>query len=85
MNWNYRVIRKKYHEASIEHYYEIHEVHYDEKGNIRAWTETPIWPMADSLKDLKKSLKMMLKDCNKPILEIKTDKKGNQKLVEVKE
>ena len=38
MSWNYRVVRQR---APGDEWYSIHEVHYDESGNVIAATEHP--------------------------------------------
>jgi len=86
MSWNYRVIRKKSDVVIDEpFYYEIHEVYYNKNGKPDSWTTDSIAPSGDSLEDLQQCLKLMLNDTKKPILEIVVNKKGNEKLVEVKD
>jgi len=76
MGWNYRVIMKQYKE---EKDYTIHEVYYDEEGNIKQYSKNPTYPYGYSLDDLKKDYELYGKAFEKPILCF--DKKG--KLVEL--
>lgn len=74
--WNYRVIEKnitnKVDCSSIEYdttTYEIHEVYYDEGGNITMWSAESISPYGEGcVKDLEVDIKFMLEACSKPIL-----------------
>ena len=83
MTWNYRVIRKiktvtlRPGVVRRNHFYEIHEVYYDEKGKPDKWTEEPVHgTYYESLKDLRIALSMMLCDSLKhPVLEIVGGKK----------
>ena len=84
--WNYRVVEKNVKDkidcsgasrnAGIIEYdtttYEIHEVYYDEDGNITMWSAEPITGYGEGcLKDLEVDLKFMVEACNKPILKIR--------------
>jgi len=78
--WNYRVLKKTLNESEM---YEIHEVYY--KGNvIHMWSENPISPYGENLRELKKDLQYQMEALKLPILEIKKLKNGKMKLVEVK-
>lgn len=46
-HWNYRVMRKHYvHDSSVvEQLDEIHEVYYDDDGNITGWTDDAVSPL----------------------------------------
>ena len=49
MSWNYRVVR---HAApNGETYFGLHEVYYDQHGNVELWCETPA-ETADTLIEL---------------------------------
>ena len=48
MSWNYRIIKH-------EDYYGLHEVYYDDEGEVDAWTLEPLW-VGDDIKDLQDSL-----------------------------
>ena len=74
--WNYRVVEKdgtykidcskmEYEDVS----YSIHEVYYDEDGNITMWSAESISPYGEGcVKDLEVDIKFMLEACSKPIL-----------------
>lgn len=66
MYWNYRII-EKYHKDTDSTTYHIHEVFYDSKGNIEAWTE-PIEPMGETLEELRSDMNLMLLAFEKPVL-----------------
>ena len=74
--WNYRVVEKNikdkidcseivYDNTS----YSIHEIYYDEDGNITMWSAESISPYGEGcLKDLEVDIKFMFEACSKPIL-----------------
>lgn len=74
--WNYRVVEKniinKIDCSDIEYdttTYSIHEVYYDEDGNITMWSSESISPYGEGcLKDLEVDIKFMLEACSKQIL-----------------
>ena len=74
--WNYRVVEKnttnKIDCSNIEYettVYEVHEVYYDEDGNITMWSVESISPYGEGcIKDLEVDIKFMLEACSKPIL-----------------
>ena len=74
--WNYRVVEKnttdKIDCSNIEYdttTYSIHEVYYDEDGNITMWSVESISPYGEGcVKDLEVDIKFMLEACSKPIL-----------------
>ena len=79
MHWNYRIIKDTYEERGRKYIkYSIHEVHYNEAGEIWAMTEDPVSLDSieheedgdDALESLKWTLNTILKDIEKrPILE----------------
>jgi len=60
MTWNYRVIQ---HEILA-----IHEVYYDDKGNIESWTADPVAIMGDTKEELLETLDMMKRATEEPFL-----------------
>lgn len=74
--WNYRVVEKdvtyKIDCSEMEYEnvsYSIHEVYYDEDGNITMWSAESISPYGEvCVKDLEHDLKFMLEACSKPVL-----------------
>jgi hypothetical protein len=71
--WNHRVVQKRdpnYCEGSAwpENYYEIHEAHYNNNGDLCAITEDAIMPYGETIEELKETLEWMLNACDQPIL-----------------
>ena len=65
MSWNHRILARKYED---EIYLEIHEVHYDEKGNAEAYAEKPTTIGSETLKGITWTLNKMKECRKKPIL-----------------
>lgn len=59
MTWSYRAIKKQYLD---EEYYEIHEVYYNQDGDIWGMTENPIAPIGQTLDELINELQMIITD-----------------------
>lgn len=53
MSWNRRVLR---HKDGDDFFYQIHEVHYNKKGEIIAYTENAVSAGGESLKVLAEEL-----------------------------
>jgi len=66
--WNHRVVRKRDAHCEDEFYYEIHEAHYNENGELCAITENPIVPSGNDIEELKTIFERMAEACDKPIL-----------------
>jgi hypothetical protein len=84
MSWNYRVIRKKHFckLKGLEHTsytYEIHEVYYDKKGGVWAFTVDPIAHFGETILDCEKSYKMQAEAFKAPILDYDVIKKQSEK------
>lgn len=83
MSWNHRVIRRK---SGLgfepEFIYAVHEVYYDENGEIDGWTEQPVSPAGDDLEQLSGDLSRFSAALRLPVLE-ELESDGNCKLVEV--
>ena len=60
-SWNYRVINRAGDFA-------IHEVFYDESGKVKGWTETPVFPRAESLEGLAAELACYADAIHKPVI-----------------
>ena len=81
--WNTRIIKhnvsetfkngKEYHEI----WYGVHEVYYDEKGNIIGWTQEPIDVMFEDKYEFVDVLNSIVEASKHPILEELKDKDGN--------
>ncbi len=65
MEWDYRVI---IYDTDEHHCYKIHEVFYDERGEIVAVTEEAIEAMGDTLDELVADLLLMAQAAEKPVL-----------------
>lgn len=61
MIWNYRVIEH-------DRFFAIHEVYYNDKGDITAISEDPMEPSGQTLEELKGDLEYFLQVLNKPVL-----------------
>ncbi|ACU63298.1 hypothetical protein [Chitinophaga pinensis] len=59
MSWNYSVIKRKSESGAYE--YGLHEVFYNEKGEINFWTIDSLVPVCPSEEGLKHELQLMLK------------------------
>ena len=82
MPWNYRVIHRKH--ANDEDTYAIHEVYYNDYGEITLWSQDGIEPAGLTLEELRADIDMQRAALTKPILEWKEleaqaqkDKEGN--------
>jgi len=60
--WNYRLIRHKARSSFNEDCIGVHEVHYDDDGNVRAWTEQPSI-IGDTREEVIEVLERMALDC----------------------
>ncbi|MBI2009336.1 hypothetical protein HYS84_02900 [Candidatus Saccharibacteria bacterium] len=65
MHWNYRIIE---HDKSKPAYFAVHEVYYDEKGNIEGWTEDPINVVGDNKTEVTMIIQHISADTKRPIL-----------------
>jgi len=70
--WNYRVMRRK--EGKDYYVYGIYEVYYDNKDRPELWSNDPLPPTGDSLKELKDDFKFYKQALDKPVLDYKTGK-----------
>lgn len=61
MIWNYRVIEH-------DRFFAIHEVYYNDKGEITAISEDSVEPSGHTLKELKGDLEYFLQALNRPVL-----------------
>jgi hypothetical protein len=58
MSWNYRVMKRK--NESGEYDYGIHEVYYNEEGEVISWTRESLTPVCPSEEDLMYEMNLML-------------------------
>lgn len=89
MSWNHRVIKKTY-QPSGEESYGIHEVYYNENGEIYAYTEEPIRIACETPEALREYIQWCLNACDKPILvdgevEFAKDELSEEEVSEMKE
>ncbi len=61
MVWNYRVIE-------YDRFFAIHEVYYNDKGDITAISEDQMHPQGETLKELKDDMEYFLQAFNRPVL-----------------
>jgi len=78
-HWNHRIIHK-HHEQTDEHTYHVHEVYYDDSGNIDKWTISPVTPMGETPYELREDIRYFIKAFQKPVL-IETKQNGKDILV----
>lgn len=74
--WNHRVMRRNFDNGDSE--YGIHEVYYNAKGKVEAWTENPVPLVGMSIKDLKQTLEWMAVALKKPLLDYENGKEITQ-------
>jgi len=65
MTWNYRLLA---HEQNNEFWIEIHEVHYNESGEPKAYSQNSAQPHAEDKKSMQWVLNKMQDALKKPIL-----------------
>ena len=65
MSWNYRVVQ---HGESKDSHFAVHEVFYDESGNITHWTADPINITGEDLDEVKDVVVQIAKDISLPVL-----------------
>ncbi len=70
--WNYRIIKKEFPEHN-ENTYQIHEVHYEDDGKIKGWTQNPISPFGATHGELREDIRYQLNAFRKPILKENSD------------
>lgn len=56
-----------------EIFYGVHEVYYDETGDIEGWSEESVIPMGDSKDELKKTLENLMVSLEKEVLDYDMD------------
>lgn len=61
MSWNYRVIEH-------EGIFTVHEVYYNDKGDITSISQDPMGPSGDSLEELKADMEYFLHALDMPVL-----------------
>ena len=74
MSWSYRVVKQvtKIPLGDIDISYGIHEVYYDENGDIVNISENPSYVISDDVNGLERNLQNMLEACKKPVIDYNT-------------
>ena len=62
MSWNNRIFKRDYYGKTL---YEIHEVFYNDDGNICTWTDEPEFGPAETIDELIDWIKMIYEDAVK--------------------
>lgn len=70
-HWNYRLMKHENDKGEI--FYGVHEVYYDETGDIEGWSEESVIPMGDSKDELKKTLENLMVSLEKEVLDYDMD------------
>ena len=60
--WNNRIVK---HEKDDIVWYAVHEVFYNDSGEICGYTERPITILGETVEDVKSQLEMIMKDIEK--------------------
>ena len=83
--WNHRVVRHKG-EGQEPDWYAIHEVYYNDVGNITGITANKVAPFGESKSEINSELTNMLAACNKKIIDFDTSEEsiGHSKWYDVK-
>ena len=66
MPWDYRVIQRKSRKQSV---YVIHEVGFDEEGEMESITAAPVYPAAESIEKLRAALEWMIEALDKAVIQ----------------
>jgi NADH dehydrogenase FAD-containing subunit len=74
MGWNYRILKHD----EID-YYDVREVYYDDDGNVKFVSETPMYAAGNSPEDVLEDLKLMQKAFQKEVI-VKSDLSFGDKL-----
>ena len=74
MSWSYRVVKTvtKIPLGDIDISYAVHEVYYDENGDIVNISENPSYPISDDLEGLKNVLSKMMTAYDRPVIDYHT-------------
>jgi hypothetical protein len=65
--WNHRVV-KTYYPDMDETFFSVHEVYYNDNGDLTNCTVLGVRPRGESLEELREELNMMLRALDKPVL-----------------
>lgn len=81
MTWNYRVIKRTNSDPEAE-YLQIHEVYYDDEGQIEGWTKA-VAPGGVDPQELRRDLAAMERALEKPFLVIQVSPDGKEYTIEL--
>jgi hypothetical protein len=65
MYWDYRIIK---HDTEKSGHLAVHEVYYDDKGNVEAWTEDPVDLIGSNKTEIVTDVEYIVSDIKQPIL-----------------
>ena len=68
--WNHRVVRREYPHGEVG--YSIHEAYYAPDGTVANITATAVEPYGESLDVLREEISIMIRACEKPVLDFDT-------------
>jgi hypothetical protein len=79
VSWNYRVVKAvtKIPLGDTDISYGIHEIYYDENGDIVNISESLAHPISDDLEGLQWNLERMMEACKKPVIDYNTGEELN--------
>ncbi|HYT44747.1 MAG TPA: hypothetical protein VEP90_20635 [Methylomirabilota bacterium] len=69
--WDHRVLRKNTGDPNEPEAYQIHEVYYNDNGEVRGWTEDPVQPYGETFEELRSECEMFLSATLKSVLDLK--------------
>jgi len=72
-SWNYRLVRHKSKLANVPDFLQVHEVHYDDHGNVTNVAQIGARIAGDNVEEIRLSLKMIGEALEKPILDYPGD------------
>ncbi len=87
--FNYRLVEKEDRwtgldgKEKIEYYYEIHEVYYNGKDEIIAWSENPMHLYFETDYDIKEEIKHIKRASKAKILKLIKNENGDDSLIEL--
>ena len=61
ISWDYRIIE---HDGAFT----VHEVHYNDRGDVISLSEDPMGPSGESLEELEDDMEYFLQALNRPVL-----------------
>lgn len=68
MTWNYRIVRERNEHGDT---FALHEVYYNQRGKITAFSQHEIAPFGETLPELLADVKHMLEAWERPVLTLR--------------